>query len=131
MPLLLIALASGLIGAKVWYAVLHPGPWRQAIKGGWAVDGFLVAALLVAVVVAVASNLPLGTFFDDATPGLFVGVAIGVSDASSRAVARADAPVLVGASGRRTDESVLVASPRSSWNPPRAWSLPGPPPCWC
>jgi phosphatidylglycerol:prolipoprotein diacylglycerol transferase len=76
-PVLLFAFLSGLVGAKVWYAVLHPGPWRQAIKGGWAVDGFLVVALLVAVAAVLASNLPLGTFFDDATPGLFVGVAIG------------------------------------------------------
>ncbi|MBF6606728.1 MAG: prolipoprotein diacylglyceryl transferase [Chloroflexi bacterium] len=73
----LIALASGMIGAKVWYAVLHPGPWRQAILGGWAVDGFLIVAPIVAVVTLLALYLPVGRFLDAATPGLFFGVAIG------------------------------------------------------
>lgn len=72
-----IALVSGMIGAKLWYAVLHPGPWRQAILGGWAVDGFLVVAPIVAVATLLAFNLPVGVFLDGATPGLFFGVAIG------------------------------------------------------
>ncbi len=73
----LIALASGMIGAKLWYAVLHPGPWRQALLGGWAVDGFLAVAPVVAIATLLASDLPVGTFLDAATPGLFVAVAIG------------------------------------------------------
>ncbi len=73
----LIALLSGMLGAKLWYAVLHPGPWRQAILGGWAVDGFLVVAPVVAVAALVAWNLPVGAFLDAAAPGLFFGVAIG------------------------------------------------------
>lgn len=73
----LIALASGLIGAKVWYAVLHPGPWRQALLGGWSVDGFLVIAPAVAVAALLAFNLPIGVFLDATAPGLFFAVAIG------------------------------------------------------
>lgn len=73
----LAALASGLVAAKGWYAALHPGPWRQAMLGGWAVDGFLVAAPVVAVAILVAFNLPVGAFLDAVTPGLFVAVAIG------------------------------------------------------
>jgi phosphatidylglycerol---prolipoprotein diacylglyceryl transferase len=73
----LVALVSGMIGAKLWYAALHPGPWRQAILGGWAVDGFLVVAPVVAVATLVAFNLPVGVFLDAATPGLFFAVAIG------------------------------------------------------
>jgi phosphatidylglycerol:prolipoprotein diacylglycerol transferase len=73
----LIALAAGLLGAKVWYAVLHPGPWRQAILGGWAVDGFLVVASVVAVAALLAFNLPVGLFLDAAAPGMFFAVAIG------------------------------------------------------
>jgi phosphatidylglycerol:prolipoprotein diacylglycerol transferase len=73
----LIALTSGMIGAKLWYAVLHPGPWRQAILGGWAVDGFLVVAPIVAIATLLAYNLPVGVFLDAAAPGLFFGVAIG------------------------------------------------------
>jgi phosphatidylglycerol---prolipoprotein diacylglyceryl transferase len=73
----LIALASGMIAAKLWYAILHPGPWRQAILGGWAVDGFLVVAPIVAVAVLLVFKLPVGAFLDATAPGLFVGVAIG------------------------------------------------------
>lgn len=73
----LLALAFGLIGAKVWYAVLHPGPWRQSLMGGWSVDGFLVIAPAVAVVALLAFDLPIGAFLDATTPGLFFAVAIG------------------------------------------------------
>ena len=72
----LLALGFGLIGAKLWNAVLHPGPWRQWIQG-WSVDGFLVVALVVAVAALLAFDLPVGVFLDAATPGLFFGVAIG------------------------------------------------------
>lgn len=73
----LAALAAGLLGAKIWYAVLHPGPWRQAILGGWAVDGFLVVATVVAIAILLAFSLPVAKFLDAVTPGLFVAVAIG------------------------------------------------------
>lgn len=73
----LAALAAGLLGAKVWYAVLHPGPWRKAILGGWAVDGFLVVAPIVAITILLALGLPVAKFLDAVTPGLFVAVAIG------------------------------------------------------
>lgn len=73
----LIALVSGLLGAKVWYAVLHPGPWRRALLGGWAVDGFLVVASVVAVAVLLAFDRPIGQFLDATTPGIFFAVAIG------------------------------------------------------
>jgi phosphatidylglycerol:prolipoprotein diacylglycerol transferase len=72
----LLALVSGLAGAKLWYAVLHPGPWRHSL-GGWSVDGFLVIAPVVAVVVLLSFNLPIGAFLDAATPGIFFAVAIG------------------------------------------------------
>ncbi len=72
-----LAVLFGLVGAKVWYAVLHPGPWRQALLGGWAVDGFLFVAVPVAVVALVAFNLPIGTYLDASTPGIFFAVAIG------------------------------------------------------
>jgi phosphatidylglycerol:prolipoprotein diacylglycerol transferase len=73
----LIALAAGLVGAKVWYAVLHPGPWPRALLGGWAVDGFLVTASVVAVAALRAFDLPIGSHLDAAAPGLFLAVAIG------------------------------------------------------
>ncbi len=77
MLVFLVALASGMTAAKVWYAVLHPGPWRQAILGGWAVDGFLLIAPLAAIAALLAFDLPVGTVLDAAAPGMFFGVAIG------------------------------------------------------
>ncbi len=73
----LLALASGLVGAKVWYAVLHPGPWRQALLGGWSVDGFLLVAPVVGIAALLAVDLPIGVFLDATTPSLFFAVAIG------------------------------------------------------
>ena len=55
----------------------HPGPWRQAILGGWAVDGLLAVALAVGVAGLLAFNLPLGMVLDATAPGLFFAVAIG------------------------------------------------------
>ncbi|MEW5990413.1 MAG: prolipoprotein diacylglyceryl transferase family protein [Chloroflexota bacterium] len=71
----LLAIAAGLIAAKAWYAVLHPD--ESIIRGGWAVDGFLVVAPVVAVVAIHALELPMGVVLDAATPGLFFAVALG------------------------------------------------------
>lgn len=73
----LVALAAGLLGAKLLYAFLHPRSWRQAIVGGWAVDGFLVVAPVVAITTLLASGQPVGQVLDAVTPGLFFAVAIG------------------------------------------------------
>ncbi len=73
----IIAAASGLLGARLWYAFLNPGPWRRALLGGWAVDGFFVVASGVAVVGLVVSGQPIGLFLDAAAPGLLFAVAIG------------------------------------------------------
>lgn len=75
LPVSLLAVASGLVGAKVWYAVLHPD--ESLIRGGWAVDGFLVVAPLVATAALLAFRLPIGIYLDASAPGLFFAVAIG------------------------------------------------------
>lgn len=71
----LIAIVGGLTGAKVWYAFLHPD--ESLIKGGWAVDGFLVVAPLVAAVTLFTWNVPIGRVLDATTPGIFLAVALG------------------------------------------------------
>lgn len=73
----LLAVGGGLVGAKLWDAVLHPGPWRQSLRHGWSVDGFVVVGAVVATAALLAFNLPIGIFLDASTPALFVGVAIG------------------------------------------------------
>lgn len=77
--LLVIAIATltGLLGAKLWHMVLMARPWRQTIGKGWSVDGFLVVAPLVGIGALLALDLPVGTYFDAGTPGIFVAVAIG------------------------------------------------------
>ncbi len=72
----LLAVVFGLAGAKLWYAVLHPGPWRHSL-GGWSVDGFLVVAPFTAILALLAFNLPIGAYLDAAAPGIFFAVAIG------------------------------------------------------
>jgi phosphatidylglycerol---prolipoprotein diacylglyceryl transferase len=71
----LLAVAAGLVGAKIWYVVLHPD--EPLLRTGWAVDGFLVIAPLVALAGLVAFDLPIGAVLDAAAPGLFFAVAIG------------------------------------------------------
>lgn len=73
----LLAVVAGLVAAKIWFAVLQPGPWRQSLARGWAVDGFLVAAPVTAIGLLLARGLPVGAFLDAAAPGMFVAVAIG------------------------------------------------------
>jgi phosphatidylglycerol:prolipoprotein diacylglycerol transferase len=70
-----IAIASGLIGAKLWYAALHPT--ESIIRGGWAVDGFLIVVPVVAAVTLYLFDLPIGVVLDASTPGIFFAVAIG------------------------------------------------------
>ena len=73
----LVAIVSGVFGTKLWYAALHPTePWNTKIRG-WAVDGFLVAALVAAIAGLLVADLPIGPYFDAVAPGLFFAVAIG------------------------------------------------------
>lgn len=73
----LVALLSGLLGAKLLYVALRPRSWRQSIGEGWSVDGFLVVMPTVALAALLVLDLPLGAFLDASAPALFFGVAIG------------------------------------------------------
>lgn len=70
-----VAIALGLVGAKLLYAALHPK--ESILRGGWAVDGFLLVFPIVASVALLLLDLPIGTVFDASTPGIFFAVAIG------------------------------------------------------
>lgn len=69
-----VAVGTGLVGARAWYAYLHPAV--PLFPGGWAVDGFLVAASVGAVVAALGLGVPVGSYLDASTPALFIAVAV-------------------------------------------------------
>lgn len=71
----IVASLAGLAAAKAWHAVLNPR--EPILKPGWAVDGFLVVAPIVAVVMLLALQIPVGEYLDATTPGLFFAVALG------------------------------------------------------
>lgn len=73
----LLALLSGLAGAKLWYLARQPHISGRSPVDGWSVDGLLVVAPVVGVSMLLAFNLPIGQFLDASAPGLFFGVAIG------------------------------------------------------
>ena len=72
-----VAIVAGIVGAKVWYVVLRPRQWRRSLGEGWSVDGSIVAAPTVGLLVILALGLPPFTFLDASAPAFFVGVAIG------------------------------------------------------
>jgi phosphatidylglycerol:prolipoprotein diacylglycerol transferase len=69
-----IAVVAGLVGARAWYAYLNPT--ARLFPGGWAVDGFLVAAPVGAVAAAFGMGVPVASYLDVATPALFMAVAV-------------------------------------------------------
>jgi phosphatidylglycerol:prolipoprotein diacylglycerol transferase len=73
----LLALLSGLAGAKLWYLARQPHTAGRSPVDGWSVDGLLVVAPVVGISMLLAFNLPIGQFLDASVPGLFFGVAIG------------------------------------------------------
>ena len=72
-----LAIVVGLVGAKLWYRVLHPAPWRASLRQGWSVDGFLILMPVAAVVLLALFDLPVGVVLDASAPGIFFAVAIG------------------------------------------------------
>lgn len=70
-----LTIVAGLLGAKLWYAVLHPQ--ESILRGGWAVDGFLITFPLIGAVTLHLLDLPIGMVLDATAPGLFLAVAIG------------------------------------------------------
>jgi phosphatidylglycerol:prolipoprotein diacylglycerol transferase len=73
----LVAVAMGLVGAKLWYLALDRQSWRKSQTEGWCIQGFLVGAALTATAATVALNLPVGRVLDATAPGLFIGLAVG------------------------------------------------------
>ncbi len=70
----LVAIAVGIIGAKVWYMVLHR---REHLLDGWCIQGFIASAPVAAVIMLAALHVPVGVFLDVTAPGLLVAMAVG------------------------------------------------------
>ena len=72
-----ISLASimvGIVGAKVWFIVLHR---REHRLEGWCIQGFITGATLSAAILLVVLGVSAGVFLDVTAPGLLVAIAVG------------------------------------------------------
>lgn len=74
LPISLIAITAGLLGAKVWFVVLHR---RERRYEGWCIQGFLTGVVVGAVPTLWVTGVPAGAFLDVTAPGLLLGLAIG------------------------------------------------------
>jgi phosphatidylglycerol:prolipoprotein diacylglycerol transferase len=70
----LVAIAVGIIGAKVWYVVLKR---REHLLDGWCIQGFIASAPVAAVIMLAVLHVPVGVFLDATAPGLLVAMAVG------------------------------------------------------
>jgi len=70
----LVAIAVGIVGAKVWFIVLKR---REHLINGWCIQGFIASAPLVAAILLVVLGVPIGVFLDVTAPGLLVAMAVG------------------------------------------------------
>lgn len=74
LELTLVAIAVGVIGAKMWYVVMYRSTHQI---NGWCIQGFITGATLTAAILLVALKVPAGTFLDATAPGLLIAMAIG------------------------------------------------------
>jgi phosphatidylglycerol:prolipoprotein diacylglycerol transferase len=70
----LVAIVVGIVGAKVWFIVLHR---REHRLEGWCIQGFITGTILTAAILLVVLDVPVGAFLDAAAPGLLVAMAVG------------------------------------------------------
>jgi phosphatidylglycerol:prolipoprotein diacylglycerol transferase len=70
----LAAIVAGVVGAKLWYVVLHR---RGGQRDGWCIQGLVLGIAVVAPPLLVATGTSIGAFFDASAPGLLFGMGIG------------------------------------------------------
>ncbi len=73
----LAASVAGAAGARAWYVALNRGKVQGIPTQGLCIQGFLAAATVVLTGGLALAGLPIGTFLDVTTPGLFFAMAIG------------------------------------------------------
>lgn len=74
LPVTLAAILAGVIGAKLWYVVLHRHERRW---DGWCVQGLVLGIAVVATALLASAGTSIGTFFDASAPALLFGMGIG------------------------------------------------------
>jgi phosphatidylglycerol:prolipoprotein diacylglycerol transferase len=72
-----VASLAGAAGARAWYVVLQRGTTGGIVTRGLCVQGFVAGAVAAGIPALLLAHVPAGTFFDAATPGLFLAMAIG------------------------------------------------------
>jgi phosphatidylglycerol:prolipoprotein diacylglycerol transferase len=70
----LVAIGVGIVGAKIWFIVLHRRVHRVE---GWCIQGFITGAVLAATLMLILLRVPAGVFLDATAPGLMVAMAVG------------------------------------------------------
>ena len=73
----LLAGLVGLVGAKVYYLQTHREEKKKTLTAGMSVQGFVIAAVSVLVLVGWAAGIPVGAMLDVTAPGLLLGMTIG------------------------------------------------------
>jgi phosphatidylglycerol:prolipoprotein diacylglycerol transferase len=68
---------AGIIGARAWYVMLQRGKTEGLAVRGRCIQGTVAGGALAAVPALMIASIPVGTFFDAATPGLFFAMAAG------------------------------------------------------
>ena len=71
------ACVTGFVGAKGWYVVLKRKHPREFFRTGACIQGFLMVAFGSLALGATTTGIGAGVLLDAATPGLFLGMAIG------------------------------------------------------
>jgi phosphatidylglycerol---prolipoprotein diacylglyceryl transferase len=73
-PISILAILAGIIGAKLWFVVLHR---RERLANGWCIQGLLTGVVAVLLAGTLLAHVSLGTLLDLTAPGLFMGMAVG------------------------------------------------------
>jgi hypothetical protein len=73
----LAASAAGAAGARIWFVVLSRGKIAGIPTQGLCIQGFILGAVVVLIPGVALAGLPVGTFLDVTTPGLFFSMSIG------------------------------------------------------
>jgi phosphatidylglycerol:prolipoprotein diacylglycerol transferase len=72
-----VVILAGVIGSRLWYVMLQRGKTKGLVTQGLCIQGTVAGGALAAVPALLIAGVPVGTFFDAATPGLFFAMALG------------------------------------------------------